>query len=517
MAIADPLHVTIGCCTSTSGRLQAVFDREVSPELAVARLYYRTQGSTKISTADAKKLLDAAPYALARFALAGLPASSTVEYVIKAAGAAKELPAANGAFQSKVVRSFRLLPTSRPPRIALVSCNGVFMVSDAVRKYAMWASLKQDIAAELVDMVIYAGDQIYADPIWMKHDTNEDSSGLTPQDQVRVAAITEKYRRWYMHTWTAPEIAAVHGSCPSLWMWDDHDIYDGYGSNDDDQGPAASAFFMAAAQAFDEFQGGNNPGPALDSSSRGFYFSPTSEIGVLVVDGRTNRSYAAGRVLGDAQLNAVGEKLRQLVNLPSRLKYLYVVMGIPMVHAPIVGLLRLIEATPWTEEITDDMRDAWISPRNQDECRRLLLHLFRFCKDSPETMVAILAGDVHVGTLARIESKMELHRQPNKSISRIYQIVSSGIGYPAPTGIGGAIIRLAIGRQIDLVGNDITGSLLRLPTSEGGYVLDRRNYAILKTADRDCVAWDPNGNLRVEFIAEGKSGVERFEQVLVRG
>ena len=45
---------------------------------------------------------------------------------------------------------------------------------------------------------------------------------------------------------TRRPVAAVLASVPNVMTWDDHEIYDGYGSHDDDGEPSQQAFFLAA-------------------------------------------------------------------------------------------------------------------------------------------------------------------------------------------------------------------------------------------------------------------------------
>lgn len=82
-----------------------------------------------------------------------------------------------------------------------------------------------------------------------------------------MAALTASYRQWYFRTWSHRATQDVLDSCPSVMTWDDHDVYDGWGSNDDDTEPPQQAFFAAARRAFVEFQTMDGPPSIGDATS----------------------------------------------------------------------------------------------------------------------------------------------------------------------------------------------------------------------------------------------------------
>lgn len=515
--MATPKLTIIGYTTSTKSRVTAVFD---DPNVTAARLAYQPAGGAPASF-DAKAVVSAPPYVLARFELDGLPPGGKIDYCVAGDTKASALPAAaallTGARAPDASGTFRTLPlpNDRPPRIALVSCNGVHTAPESSR-FRLWESLKGQIDAGNVDLIIFAGDQIYADPIWMKHDAQDTFRGVTPA-AIR-EKLTQQYREWYVKSWAPPQIQAVMSSCPSIMMWDDHDIYDGYGSHDDDLGPTAQLYFESAKQAFREFQMSQNPAPLDPNATTSFAFDfEYGDVGVLVLDGRSNRSYQRGHVLGDAQLRLVDQRLQALVAAKRNLKHLFVVAGVPIMHAPVAAALGVFGILPGTEEPEDDLRDSWASPNNLGETRRLLLSLFNFAKDSG-TQVSILSGDVHVATIGAIESSLPRHRSADGTPARIHQVVSSGIGYMPPSGIAAWIIKkgiAAVNGCIKLSGNDIVGQLLPFQGSSDRYLLAQRNFAVIKVSNQAGTAIDPHQNLWIEYYSEDRDQVVMREQCLM--
>ena len=120
-----PRLVVVGHCTSTTARILCCDDAA-----HVARLAWRANG-----TAGAVEiaLTEAPPYRRGVFDLRDLPAGGEVTYAIAVAEEAALLPPAE-ALLERGTRHFRVLPADRPPRVALLSCNGIYEFGDAKRR-----------------------------------------------------------------------------------------------------------------------------------------------------------------------------------------------------------------------------------------------------------------------------------------------------------------------------------------------------------------------------------------------
>jgi hypothetical protein len=428
------------------------------------------------------------PYQLAAFALEHLPASADgtrIQYV--AAGYA-DVPAGQPAstFAAAVPHTFRLLPAAeRPLRFALLSCNGAYEVRDPQRRHVLWRALKQEIDAGNVDFILHAGDQIYAEVIGITSGHARQRSAPGPAQ-----SLVAPYRRLYVETWSAAAVAEVLASCPSIMMWDDHEIYDSYGSHPDDEAPPAQAIFAAAARAFREFQICHNP-PRLGPHSYAYAFE-VRDTAFVVTDGRTNRMRSHQTMLGDPQLQDIERWLQALTaRCP---QHLFVLTATPVLYAHLVAFLKLIQVVGWESPLTENVQDAWLAPHNQAECRRLLRMLFAFCRLSPATEVSILSGDVHVSALGLIRST-----QPGEAQLQIRQIVSSGIGSLPPSRLASLLLHLAAATPVALPESPFLGALQRFPQSQK-YFLARRNFALIE-------AGRP---LTVRFVAEGTQRLEYF-------
>jgi len=488
--MTSPLFTSIGRATGTRARIIAVFDSTV--QVARASVENSAFAAPQHLTANT---VDIAPYRIATFDLTGLTGGSHVDYDVVGAVDAQSLPAT-----VQTSRRFKLLPVDRPLRVGLVSCNDLFHPKHVPgRQAAMWTHVSDQMQASNLDLLIHAGDQIYADDVH-----GDPTSGAR--------SMLEDYRRLYVHTWSNPDVANALASCPSVMMWDDHEIYDGWGSNNGDRTTDLVKRFRIARQAFADFQVPHNPDP-LEPGSFAFGFD-LNDTGVLAVDGRSNRDYPNGVLLGDAQIRAIERWLGTMA--PKELRHLLVVTGVPLVYVPVIGILKFIEMFGATPEPLDDLRDAWSATNNLTDCRRLLLALFNFAKNSPKTMVTILSGDVHVGALGQIESNLHV---VNGRPLRLYQVTSSGIARPPPSGTEAQLLDMAdAGRDHDLVGSDIVGRLLTVAGSDRRHMVTRRNFAVVSGSDADPKAWDAFGNLRVEYFIETDTahGAKLLPQKLLR-
>jgi len=483
--MAEPRLVIVGAATQTSAKLLAVFDPPLQPG-SVVHLFFNAPGYSHHSIAPA---VTAEPFSLALLEMTGIPPSfdgTLVEYSVKSDDHAP----------AKLKRMVKLLPAGkRPLRIGLLSCNGVFRVTDLKRRYLLWRELKEQVFSRKVDLLVHAGDQIYADSIYMRQVGMEAASV-----QDKLDSLTSEYRQIYFDTWCAPEIKAVLESCPSLMMWDDHDIYDGYGSHTDDSSPLAQTIFAAAKKAFWEFQGQKNPNRFSDHS---FAFSTTiGNVSFLMLDGRSNRMWKQGTVLGKEQLADIEKHLVSVAK--ENPGFLVVITSVPFLHVPVMSYLKLLEGIEWKGALREDLRDSWTAGNNQIEGFNLMSAIFRFQSDSPGTRILFLCGDVHVATVGYIESDLPEFRFPDGSPMKIHQVVSSGIGSPAPYGIVRLLLEWAAKEKVSLLNGAFQGELRRLSTPDKGFLLSQRNFAILELGTE----------IEIEFFADYKGTVVRFKEIL---
>jgi phosphodiesterase/alkaline phosphatase D-like protein len=388
-------------------------------------------------------------------------------------------------FASKQPFSFRSLPADPGQfKFSFHSCNGLHKPPRQGRPTAMWGRLLREAFDEPdLHFAIMGGDQVYADVIreeWQREWEPDYDPYAKPvfdsEDAARCRAFFEdlprRYEQIYRAFWRRPEIRSFMGHIPCVMTWDDHDIYDGWGSYGNEELPAQQVFFRAAAQAFDAFQFVLAPPKPLSSVAashrkdhRAFSFM-VGEVAFVVLDLRSQRNIKArgpSAVLGETQWAWLEAELDEIVKRKAR--QLVVISSIPVVHmgAEVEHLL------PNAAEMHDDVLDHWSSRPNRSDQSRLLGKLFQVRK-AIGANVLLLSGDVHVGTIASIVSTDRRFLLDGEERAVIHQGVSSAISYESVTGVSANAIRWLVLREHPLRGS-FTGTVAE--------VVCERNFSVV--------------------------------------
>ena len=200
------------------------------------------------------------------------------------------------------------LPTGNGAlRLAFTACNGSEQGNaweDLQSRNERWLHLAAVHAKRPFHLLLQGGDQLYADQIW--HDVpalaawkrlpwwRRRKAGFSP---ATAAAVADDYFERYWWLWGQPQLAPVLATIPSLMMWDDHDIFDGWGSWSQEwqQCPVFQGIWTAARENFALFQLGVRPDDsagrlqrsAAAASSAGPY--RIGDVGIVAPDLRSER------------------------------------------------------------------------------------------------------------------------------------------------------------------------------------------------------------------------------------
>ncbi len=362
----------------------------------------------------------------------------------------------------------------RLPRIAFFTCNGFSSAGLARRtphRHALWSRMAECHSLGLdspapddpcaFHLLLGGGDQLYADSLKilqeLDHKTAREKKRKV-RDSEKKRAVRE-YLDLYEKRWGRGPDAEVRSRIPGAFTWDDHDIFDGWGSQRPEiqRNPHYRNLFHAARRCFTAFQLGGDPdaetppplvfrGPGGATGRKGPFLQSLAfheegaHLDVLLLDLRNDRgpvrrgSEDFWQVMSAGQwqdLKAWLKAHRQAAGEVPR--HLLVISSIPLAFLRFTAadwiLRRLV---PGAQEIEDDLLDQWEHPAHHGERDRLILTLLRH-QARARCRVTLLSGDVHVGAQARIESGREEHRD-RKSGRRgvIEQIISSGIVHPPP-------------------------------------------------------------------------------------
>ena len=325
--------------------------------------------------------------------------------------------------------SFHVPSKTRPINILYTSCNDIY-------QQKVWDSIHTQHAAQPYHIAIGGGDQIYMDDVWnipslskWKVSSYFEKTSYILSDIVK-EEIAEFYSKKYDQKWFhSPEYVGVLPNIPSIDMWDDHEIVDGFGSYPDDiqNSPIMQYIYKVARSAFLIYQLHVCP-TETNQNLTGFF--EINDTLIVNTDTRTERTRQS--ILSVDTHNTIFNTIEQSnapkvivllstavafydVSLFSKLyNYLPKLMNTQMIGC-IPGLKSMYNLFG-LPEYNDDMCDGWCDNTHAAETDTFVGKLLQIKKGGKN--VVILVGDVHIGADAWVE----------KDNVGINQYISSGVG-----------------------------------------------------------------------------------------
>jgi hypothetical protein len=372
---------------------------------------------------------------------------------------------------------------TRQPRVAFCSCNGFSdpKLVERVRPLALWEHLEKLHAEKPYTLLLMGGDQLYCDSIAQRNEgfslwtwlNPGERRNQTPSPQQFMDSYTEQYlKSWAVLGSSAHEpMIRMMASIPSVMIWDDHDIYDGWGSYEADPSdqPYYREAFVAARQTFIWHQLRGTENKSLLDSGRAKgprHFTQGLRFGsftILALDNRSNRTPT--QIMNDAQWTQVKNWASKNADKESTL---LVISPVPLVYR---RFINLASGLPGEHSLEDDLRDHWNDLNHEGERSSFVYHLFEWLHDSYKR-VTLLSGDVHVGALGFLEHK--------EKKTEIAQIISSGIMHPPPSTLEWAgVCALSSDESYSIRAQPVTAHMTR-PQGAADKFLRCRNFAWLQ-------------------------------------
>jgi hypothetical protein len=410
------------------------------------------------------------------FSIALFPEQRAVDYEVQSSGVSKKA-------------TFFIQGQGKPFHMGYTSCNGISgsIPEDHYSREDptyLWKDMLQVHEAFPIHVLIGGGDQVYSDPIWKLPlfaawgNLNKHKKPKAKWTEEHRVAATDFYLNNYIRSFTMDVVSDAYASLPSYMIWDDHDIWDGYGSYS--KSLQSSEFFaglFSVARKFyllfqlqtnDELAKKNERGEWIETEKGGFhtvkFMGP--QIAVVGVDMRSNRTKK--KILADSTYEMVKH---EMMNLPSSVDHVIVLSGVPVVFPSIMMsesilffMLALFKRSAilrrWGRsvgildqfdqpEILDDLLDGWASSKHEKE-RNKFITMLQHCALDKKYRVSILSGDAHVGGVGEIYSAQRPRPSKAKDPLFMYQIISSAImNSPPPSGVVSALTRTNFAKRID--------------------------------------------------------------------
>lgn len=413
---------------------------------------------------------------------------------------------------------------SAQPRVAFCSCNGFtdFKTLGNRAPLAMWNRMLAMHKKAPFHLLIMGGDQIYCDDLAKKEDGFAKFwTWLDPKKKAKAMPTLGEFKKAYFdHYLTAwsrishnginephTSMVTMMASVPSLMVWDDHDIFDGWGSYQasDKTQPYYKEAFAAAKEAFEIYQmrGATSNKSIIDRKPAApRHYSQAVSFGnydIFLMDNRSHRR--PDQVMDQNQWNQLESWLKlNRKHLDAQQKTLLLVSPVPVVYR---RFYDWVSELPGEHGGEDDLRDHWSHSRHEGERDKLVSHLFASLAGSSTDHVgygriAILSGDVHVGALGFLEE--------TKGDREIAQLISSAIVNAPPSVVAWEGLKaLSSDSDFSIKGQSIIAKMVR-PVGARDRYLRCRNFLWLRGgndgrlwANWECEQAEPNDPTYVEF------------------
>ncbi len=311
-------------------------------------------------------------------------------------------------------------------RFAFLSCNGEEegdLDRDHFERNAMWADMCEEHKKRPFALLLQGGDQIYADEATKGHRLTEDwpKDFEKPRDAEELEELADHLRSRFAERY----VQALFGEAPSwimarvptLAIWDDHDICDGWGSlyRDRTLSEVGQCLFDVAREMYLLFQHA-----AVEADIPDLFLDPTGTslswqrtlpgLSIVAPDLRAERGRR--QVMG-----AYGWSATEAME-PGE-THTFLVSSVPLLGPRLSLVEGLLLMLPTMQKYEDDLRDQWQSRAHRKEWVRMLKQVLKWRQVAP---VTVLSGEIHLATRAVM----------GKGKNRIQQLVASGIAHRAP-------------------------------------------------------------------------------------
>ncbi|KAI0462663.1 hypothetical protein LJB42_004159 [Komagataella kurtzmanii] len=356
--------------------------------------------------------------------------------------------------------------------VVAFSCNGFSLSTDtSTFKGSLWLDVLRNHDRKNYHVMIGGGDQLYADAIklssepfsrWLKHKNLH--SNMTMNEELKVS-FDQFYLNHYLQWFGSGFMSGLKGSTlqtafptamaqiPSICIFDDHDIIDGFGSYSDRtmSQPIFKGVGKAAFKYYVLFQHhssieedlskepgrilGYEPGPFIDQKSISLFTRLGKDIATIGVDCRTERRLK--RVITPETYKKIFLKLEtEFTAAP--FQHLYVQLGVPIAYPRLVWLEKLLDSKllapikflarkgivlkslvnefDGSVEVLDDLNDHWCSQNHKKERNWFIEKLIDF-SERHKVRITIISGDVHLCCVGRFHSRTHIsHPVPSDAV-----------------------------------------------------------------------------------------------------
>ena len=270
------------------------------------------------------------------------------------------------------------------------------------------------------------GDQMYVDadpdktkPLALFHGPRSNELAFNLDE------TTTNLELLYRYHFAIPPLDAALRAMPTMMMWDDHEIRDGWGSHGDEKMGHWPAYFDKARRGFLANEAQRNPGFQVDAPAADFSFRYGKQVRALVLDTRSCREISCedsvdrrncgySRALCESSRKRVTEWLQVTPESPPTL----FILGL----STVLSMNETRFANLPVPELADDVADGWGSRAMSQERMWLLEVIEKHFIARPADRLLVVSGDVH-------ESGLVFLTLEDQGTRRIFghEVISSGL------------------------------------------------------------------------------------------
>ncbi|CAG8876114.1 unnamed protein product [Penicillium nalgiovense] len=361
---------------------------------------------------------------------------------------------------------FWVPPVGESMNIMFHSGNGFSPSADSDRVCGpdpLWRDILNEHQTRPFHVMIGGGDQIFNDSVitestffqeWIKIKNAAERYGasFTPEFRAELEQFyLERYAAWF----SQGLFSLANSQIPMVNMWNDHEIFEGFGSYHDDfmQTSVISGIGKIAFKYYLLFQHHSVPdetetdepswllgahlGPYIEQKSRNLFMSLGQGVSLLALDCRTERR--SNEVLSEETCDLLWDRCHREI-MKGETKHLIVLTSVPVAYPEWYAMLRnfmnsrkslgkagvlggLVNRSGGNVEVFDD---HWAGKHLKSE-RTWLVEDLQDLAAEKSVRITILSGDVHLAAIGQFYSSPKLNVAKDHDYRYMPNVISSAI------------------------------------------------------------------------------------------
>lgn len=304
-------------------------------------------------------------------------------------------------------------------------------------KRSKWITERHDSSAVQIApalAMIATGDQAYVDAGYKLKEAKGHPMAVwtyehEPKPALDSAHFIRHLDRLYRSVGSFNTLQRVKARLPTMAVWDDHEIRDGWGSQGDEYMPEThtlsaclAPYYRAAQKAFIDHQ--LLPGPSPLTAERQSGFHQETVIGgrpCFAFDLRSERDILRKQVISEQQLDA----FRSWAAHCRTGEEVVIVSSIPL----FLGYKGIVNAKSEGAEAKDDINDGWDAEHNRAQRNKVIAVLVQLRERGIKPYV--ISGDIHLGGLIQVWYRPTGVEGDDERSRRVlaYELIASGLSH----------------------------------------------------------------------------------------